>query len=65
MKAIYAKYLQAWRDGGGEVFVHYLDCQATSKWGRWGALEYLDQPRAEAPKHDALMEFIAANPIGW
>ena len=57
MKSLYARMLQVWRDNGGGLFVHYLDVAAPSKFGRWGARESVDQPRARAPKLDALLTF--------
>lgn len=33
--------------------------------GRLGALEYLEQPRAAAPKYEALQTFIEQNPAWW
>lgn len=65
MKTIYAQYLNAWKASGGQLFAHFIDCGRFTKWGRWGSLEFLDQPRAEAPKFDALQTFIEANPIWW
>ena len=65
MKQLYLDYLKAWREGGGRLFVHYAHCVKSTQWGRWGALEYLGQPRQEAPKFDALLEFIDANPRWW
>lgn len=65
MKAAYLRYLDDWRQAGGEIFFHYVACQAPSRYGSWGALESLSQPRAEAPKHDALMEVIEQHPNGW
>ena len=65
MKQLYLDYLRAWREGGGDLFVHYAHCVKSSQWGRWGALEYLGQPREEAPKFDALLEFIDTNPRWW
>jgi hypothetical protein len=65
MKSIYSAYLSSWRDKGGHLFLHYLSCQGWSKYGRWGAMERQDQPRAEAPKLDALLEFIEKNPRWW
>ncbi len=53
MGAIYARYLQDWQDAGGGLFLHFLNCG-----GRFGALEYIAQPRAEAPKFDSLQRFI-------
>lgn len=65
MKDLYLRYLAGWRDAGGQLFVHFINCQAYSKWGRWGLREYVDQPRAEAPKFDAVMQFIEDNPRWW
>jgi hypothetical protein len=65
MKSVYTRYLDAWKANGGELFVHYVNCMTYSKWGRWGALEALDQPREKAPKYDALMSFIEKNPSWW
>lgn len=58
MKSIYLRYLDAWRNSGGGLFTHFVNCGPYTKWGRWGALERLDQPRAAAPKFDALMTFL-------
>ncbi|HYO98126.1 MAG TPA: hypothetical protein VER33_26660 [Polyangiaceae bacterium] len=65
MKALYKTYLQGWKASGGESFLHYHSCGAQSEWGRWGAREWMEQPRALAPKFDALMEFAAAQPPWW
>lgn len=65
MKQLYLDYLQGWRREGGELFVHYTDIGRYTKWGRWGALEYLAQPRTSAPKYDALQSFIEQNPVWW
>ncbi len=65
MKALYLDYLGMWRAAGGELFVHLGAVGNWSKYGRWGALEWMDQPREEAPKHDALMTFIERTPRWW
>lgn len=57
MKDLYLEYLHAWQDFGG-LFVHFTDCAAMNKWGRWGTLEHSGQPREEAPKLDAILTFI-------
>ncbi len=64
-KWIYLDYLAAWKQNGGELFVHFNDVSRFDKWGRWGALEYAAQPRHEAPKFDALQSFIETNPVWW
>lgn len=65
MGTLYAKYLAAWKAAGGTLFAHFVHCERQSKWGRWGALEYLEQPRQEAPKFDALQTFIETTPKWW
>jgi hypothetical protein len=53
MKTVYTRYLNGWRSRGGQAFAHFLNVHPYSKWGSWGALEYLDQ--ASSPKYEALM----------
>jgi hypothetical protein len=65
MGTIYRKYLDAWKANGGQMFTHYLHTGAYNHWGRWGSLEYQDQPRADAPKFDALQKFIEEVPQWW
>ena len=65
MHALYLRLLERWRELGGTLFVHYLSCGTYSKWGRWGALETLDQDRRRAPKYAALLEFSEKNPAWW
>jgi len=36
--------------------MHFVDVGQPSKWGSWGALEYLDQDGS--PKYNALIDFI-------
>jgi hypothetical protein len=62
IKQLYVDYLASWKNAGGELFVHFNDVSRYTKWGRWGALEYVAQPRAESPKFDAIMTFIEQNP---
>ena len=65
MKPLYLEYLAAWKAAGGELFVHFNDVSRWDKWGRWGALEYVSQPRSQAPKFDALATFVEHNPVWW
>lgn len=58
MGALYTRYLNDWAEAGGGLFMHELDCGIFEGAGNWGALEYLTQPRAEAPKFDALQRFM-------
>lgn len=61
MGSLYTRYLSDWADAsGGGLFVNFTLCGGFSKYGRFGVLEYLDQPRGEAPKYDSLLRFMAA-----
>ena len=62
---LYLDYLADWKRVGGELFVHFNDVGRYTKFGRWGALEYVAQPRSESPKFDALQTFIEQNPVWW
>jgi hypothetical protein len=55
MGAIYTKYMNAWRDLGGDLMSIFSSVAASSKWGSWGLLEGADEN--SAPKFDAVMEW--------
>lgn len=61
MGTAYTNYLNGWKQAGGSTFIHYVNCCTYTKWGRWGAMEHLLQPRSQAPKFDALQRFIENN----
>jgi hypothetical protein len=65
IRDLYATYLGGWKQAGGELFVHFNDVSTFSKWGRWGALEYVLQPSTAAPKFEAIQAFIGQNPVWW
>jgi hypothetical protein len=62
MKALYGYYLGEFQriHGFGRTvpFYHYhwISMIATSQSGAWGLIEYLGQPRSEAPKMDAYLD---------
>ena len=62
MRAVYDEYLELWIASGGGMLAHYNDIGRWSKYGQWGALEYVTQDPAEAPKYRALLDVIARHP---
>ncbi len=62
---LYTRLYQGWKHIGGTLFVHYAAPGLYSKWGSWGIKEYLYEPRSEAPKYDATLEFIEKNRRWW
>jgi hypothetical protein len=65
MKALYLDYLAGWKDNGGTLAVLFSSTGNWSKWGSWGLMEHHGQPVAEAPKYQAVIEFLEANPRWW
>ncbi|OPZ09835.1 MAG: hypothetical protein BWZ07_02939 [Alphaproteobacteria bacterium ADurb.BinA280] len=63
MGEAYAAYLSQWKAQGGELFVNFTASGDYSKWGSWGAVEFLDQPNT--PKQQALREFGLSHPCWW
>jgi hypothetical protein len=44
---------------GGSLFMHYSNISPNSKFGSYGALQYLKQPISQAPKYRALVDAIS------
>lgn len=59
MREVYDEYVALWVKSGGDMLAHYNDIGPWSKHGLWGALEYVTQDPAEAPKYRALLDAIA------
>jgi hypothetical protein len=61
MGGLYDRYLRDWNEVSGQsLFVHLGNCAVSDSGalGSFGSLEYLTQPRSEAPKYDALQRWI-------
>ncbi|MEX2393363.1 MAG: hypothetical protein WD826_02670, partial [Actinomycetota bacterium] len=55
---VYLDYLNAFANRTGGTLWHFVNCDRWSKFGRWGALEYQEQERSNAPKYNALLTFM-------
>jgi len=64
MRDVYREYYSQWVAAGGDTMNQYSDVGNWSKWGLWGALQYVTQDPATAPKYQGLTDFIAAHPPG-
>jgi len=62
MRDVYAEYYGQWVAAGGDTMLQYSDINVWSKWGFWGALQYVTQDPAASPKYQGLLDFIAAHP---
>jgi hypothetical protein len=59
MATIYARYLNNWKDKFGDSLVLFSDIGSISKYGAWGAQEYVGQPIDNAPKMQSIASFAA------
>jgi hypothetical protein len=58
MGDIYREYLNIWHKRGGELAMLFSFVSKPSKWGSWGLLEWQDQLRRQAPKFDAVLDYL-------
>jgi hypothetical protein len=69
MGQAYLRYFHQWKEGGGQLFIHYNDVSLGSKYGSWGALESIMQtankPSDVPPKWQALQIFVSSTPCWW
>ncbi|MEO5334120.1 MAG: hypothetical protein H7839_19075 [Magnetococcus sp. YQC-5] len=59
MATAYQKMLNSWKEHGGGMLALFLNVNRPTKWGNWGLKEYQNQPREQAIKFNAVMDFIA------
>lgn len=62
MGALYTRYLDAWRDLGGDLCCIFASTGSWSKWGSWGLLENAEQSPQDVPKCRAVLEWNRRNP---
>ncbi|HFC92442.1 MAG TPA: hypothetical protein ENJ51_06485 [Leucothrix mucor] len=65
MGDLYTKFLNEWKDRGGKQFMLFTSPQSFNRYGFFGIKEYINQPRAEAPKYNAAMSFQEAMGDCW
>jgi hypothetical protein len=65
MADLYAEFLNGWKQAGGGLFMHYTSPRTYQKYGAWGTKEYVTQPLADAPKYQAILNFMQSNPCWW
>ncbi|MGA2173574.1 MAG: chitobiase/beta-hexosaminidase C-terminal domain-containing protein [Verrucomicrobiota bacterium] len=63
MGTLYTEYLDMLKAQGVSLFNHLSYCGNWGGYGEWGSLAYQDQPTNDAPKYEALVEWIAAHPV--
>ena len=62
MKDVYVEYFDQWIGAGGDTMNQFNDVGGWSKFGLWGALEYVTQDPATSPKYQGLLDTIRRHP---
>ena len=65
MGQLYTQFLEGWRREQANLFMHYTSPRTYRRYGSWGSKEYISQPLSEAPKHQALLNFMRNRPCWW
>jgi hypothetical protein len=61
MGGIYTKYLDAWKQSGGDLMAIFSSTGRWSKWGSWGLTEFMEETEQDQPKLKAVMEWNRKN----
>ncbi len=59
MGELYTEFLDGWDQAGGKLMMLFSAPRICRAFGCWGLKEYINQPREEAPKYDAVLTYIA------
>lgn len=61
MGKLYTEMLKGWRGAGGGLYMVFASPRTCQWFGCWGIKEHIRQAAAEAPKYQAVLDFIQAN----
>ncbi len=59
MRDVYRIHLNMAKSKGLWSHAMFVGCGVWGKYGQWGHLEYLDQPNAQAPKYQLILDWIS------
>ncbi len=59
----YREYMSMLQEEGVDLYANFTYIDDWSKWGTWGVLEYQQQPLSNAPKMQAIAEWMATNRV--
>ncbi|WMP18302.1 sugar-binding protein [Thiothrix lacustris] len=62
MGELYTEFLNGWGKAGGKLMMLFSAPRICQWYGCWGLKEYIRQPREQAPKYAAVLDFIAKHP---
>jgi hypothetical protein len=61
MGEVYTKYLDGWKEAGGDLMAIFASTGRWSKWGSWGISQYMEETEKDQPKLRAVMEWNRKN----
>lgn len=59
MGTVYTKYLNAWKEVGGDVLCAFSSVSNWSKWGSWGMMQHNLESITDYPKFEASLRWAA------
>lgn len=65
MGELYTQFLDGWGQEGGKLLMLFSAPRTCQWFGCWGLKEYITQPRTQAPKYNAVLDFIAQHKQWW
>jgi hypothetical protein len=63
MYDLYTRYLNAWREVGGDLFCLWKSMSSFDRFGNWGIQESMDD--TDNPKYVAVQDFLRDTPCWW
>jgi hypothetical protein len=65
MGQLYTEFLDGWGKAGCKLMMLFSAPRICQWYGCWGLKEHIRQPREQAPKYAAVLDFIAAHKQWW
>jgi hypothetical protein len=65
MGDMYRLYMDLWKEEGGRINAIYNSVSPSTNAGSVGTKEWTGQPREQAPKFDAILDFVETTPCWW
>lgn len=61
MGQLYTEFLEGWQQAGGQLMMLFSAPRICQWYGCWGLKEHIRQPREQAPKYAAVLDFMAVH----
>ena len=65
MGQLYTEFLNGWQQSGAQLMMLFTAPRTCQWYGCWGLKEHIRQPTEQAPKYNAVMNYINSHQIWW